>query len=567
MAQPFTDNFDSYSDGDLNGQGGWSGHAAFDIQGTTVQGGSKAVKIIFDAGTKTIAKSGALTADGDWIIYMRVSGLVSDQRWILQLGEGGTLCYTVRFYWDGTLIQSIQGGSWTTITTYSANTWHKIRVQWRSSDKKHNVTIDDSSSSGWVNGAASFTNGIDKLELIQSSDSATESNCFADTISASINAFTQSVTEAIALAENLNKRSEFIRSITDSIVLSEIFSSYRRAIASLTDNLYLKDKKPPEKYALSFDGIDDYIEINDSPSLDIADEITIEAWVKSNVASGSLTKLDRILEKNNSYAFDFNHDAWGKGNFGLNFTVGGFTDLQYLSNLPANTWLHLVATYDGSVMKIYLNGVLDNSVNVSKTIVTNAGNAYIGTYGTTPTGTYNFSGIIDEVRVYNRALSANEVLQHYRGTFANETGLVGLWHFNEGSGNTANDSSASVNNGTITGAVYTYVGDVFFTVRVFFKNFITDIITLQETVSNIVKFKMSFLENINLFETFNKTTRLIMSIVDRIQLAEIFSISTRIWTFLTKNTASWVHQNKSANPTWTNQSKSADPTWDWQDKP
>jgi hypothetical protein len=71
-----------------------------------------------------------------------------------------------------------------------------------------------------------------------------------------------------------------------------------------------------------------------------------------------------------------------------------------------NAWTYLAATYDGTTLRIYVNGSLAQSTNVPGTLVTSNGALRIG--GNSVWGEY-FRGLIDEVRVYNRALSVSEI--------------------------------------------------------------------------------------------------------------------------------------------------------------
>jgi hydrogenase maturation factor HypE len=74
--------------------------------------------------------------------------------------------------------------------------------------------------------------------------------------------------------------------------------------------------------------------------------------------------------------------------------------------LPVQAWTHLAATYDGSALRLYVNGVAVNSTPLSGAMVTSAGPLRIG--GNTIWGDY-FAGVIDEVRVYYRALTPAEI--------------------------------------------------------------------------------------------------------------------------------------------------------------
>jgi len=74
--------------------------------------------------------------------------------------------------------------------------------------------------------------------------------------------------------------------------------------------------------------------------------------------------------------------------------------------IPLNTWTHLASTYDGTTLKIYVNGNLSSTKTVSGAVQSNSNPLRIG--GNYPYGQF-FEGKIDEVRVYNRALSQGEI--------------------------------------------------------------------------------------------------------------------------------------------------------------
>lgn len=80
------------------------------------------------------------------------------------------------------------------------------------------------------------------------------------------------------------------------------------------------------------------------------------------------------------------------------------------SPISLNKWTHVVGTYDGAKLSLYLNGKLVNSFAVTGRINYNHGSLYIG--GDTTNA--NFKGLIDEVCIYERALTAAEVLSNYQ---------------------------------------------------------------------------------------------------------------------------------------------------------
>jgi len=159
--------------------------------------------------------------------------------------------------------------------------------------------------------------------------------------------------------------------------------------------------------ALDFD-TGTYVSIPPSDSLKITDEITIEVWVKSEEdADGS--KVVRILIKDQSYGFqwDSTGEEW-QSTIILKLS-GSWVGVSNPVNLVKDTWYHLVGTYDGQTMKIYVNGELKNSKNITSSIETNDNYVFIGSQAES----YQFKGIIDEVAIYNRALSAEEIQDHY----------------------------------------------------------------------------------------------------------------------------------------------------------
>jgi hypothetical protein len=111
-------------------------------------------------------------------------------------------------------------------------------------------------------------------------------------------------------------------------------------------------------------------------------------------------------------------------------------------------WHHLVAVATDSEVKIYMDGKRLTTTGTLAPIVSTSVNVKIGGWGLT--GNYYFNGEIDEVRVYNRALTEAEVRYHY-----NQGKPVGYWKFDEGSGTAAKDSSGNGNDGTISGATWT----------------------------------------------------------------------------------------------------------------
>jgi hypothetical protein len=200
--------------------------------------------------------------------------------------------------------------------------------------------------------------------------------------------------------------------------------------------------------ALSFDGTNDYVEINDSAALHITNTITIAAWVKRDVPGirhNVMAKHTLSSPYNGLYMVI---DQANLAGFGL--TIGG--TWKQCGGAPVNTgiWYHLAGTYDGTQMKFFVDGNFISSTPASGSLAVNSNNLYIGRAALGFETGYFFDGAIDDVRIYNCALSADEIQQLYNPT-ETDSNLVAWWKFDEDTGNAAVDSAGS-NNGTISGA-------------------------------------------------------------------------------------------------------------------
>jgi hypothetical protein len=154
--------------------------------------------------------------------------------------------------------------------------------------------------------------------------------------------------------------------------------------------------------ALSFNGSNSWVTVPDANSLDLT-RMTLEAWVRPSSLSAWRDVLIKEQTGELVYALYANNPADRPS--GIVY-IGGELKADGTAKLPLNTWTHLATTYDGSTLRLYVNGTQVSSRAVTGSMPASTGALRIG--GDSLWGEY-FNGLIDEVRIYNRALSATEI--------------------------------------------------------------------------------------------------------------------------------------------------------------
>src|SRR4051812_19649231 len=156
--------------------------------------------------------------------------------------------------------------------------------------------------------------------------------------------------------------------------------------------------------ALSFDGTSSWVAIANSTSLNLTTGMTLEAWVNPS-ATGSLWRTTILKEQSGGLAYALYANTDTNRPSGHVYVSSEF-DTRGTAAVALNAWTHLASTYDGTTLRIFVNGVQASSTTVGGNIKTSTGVLRIG--GNSIWGEY-FRGLIDEVRIYNRALSAAEI--------------------------------------------------------------------------------------------------------------------------------------------------------------
>ena len=216
----------------------------------------------------------------------------------------------------------------------------------------------------------------------------------------------------------------------------------------------------PNSSCISFDGVSTYVQINNDANLELDSAMSVEAWIKAT--NWGINPWDNTI---------FCKHSWSQGEQGyvlragsngrLSFNFAGFANgmptswkecISPQNTLLINTWYHVAGTFDGDTIRLYVNGILVADSAFHGTQV--AGTVYQPRIGRLSdpmqSQTRYWHGKIDEVRVWNRALSQAEI-QEKMGTHldpSQETGLVGYWRLNDSTGTSVSDMSGSNDNGT-----------------------------------------------------------------------------------------------------------------------
>jgi Concanavalin A-like lectin/glucanases superfamily/Fibronectin type III domain len=155
--------------------------------------------------------------------------------------------------------------------------------------------------------------------------------------------------------------------------------------------------------ALTFNGTNARVTISNAPSLQLTSAMTLEAWVYPTTVNSAWR--DVIYKGNDNYYLEGTSNNSGRPAAGA--ILGGvYGEVYGATALTANTWAYLAATYDGATMRLYVNGVQVASRAQTGAIATSTNPLQIG--GDSIYGQY-FAGRIDEVRIYNQALSVAQI--------------------------------------------------------------------------------------------------------------------------------------------------------------
>ncbi|MDQ3014705.1 MAG: LamG domain-containing protein [bacterium] len=198
--------------------------------------------------------------------------------------------------------------------------------------------------------------------------------------------------------------------------------------------------------ALSFDGTNEEVTISSGPTLTTT--ATIAGWFYWDTSDADAASLirDNTGSSGTGWIFTYTNGT------GLAFRIGGTTFLTSIVAAPyQNKWTHYAVVKNGSAVTYYLDGILAYSSSGAP----NTANALPWHVMKNGTGGESLKGKADDIRMYNRALSASEVATLYGSSATarkqgNNLGLVGHWSLNDASGATTTDFSGNRNTGVMT---------------------------------------------------------------------------------------------------------------------
>lgn len=224
--------------------------------------------------------------------------------------------------------------------------------------------------------------------------------------------------------------------------------------------------------SLQLSGTTGYVTFGSAPALG-ASAFTLECWLRRDGAgatvstgTGGITAVPLVTkgrgEAESPANLNMNYFLGIDGSTGVltadfeDTATGGNHPVTGVTPLADHTWYHAAATYDGTTWRLYLNGTLDRELAVGAytpeaTSIQHAGLATAMTSTGVASGYFN--GVLDEVRIWNVARSGAEIAANANTQITGaQTGLVGRWALDEGTGTTVNGSAGTTVNGSITGA-------------------------------------------------------------------------------------------------------------------
>ena len=178
MAVTIIDDFNSYSNGNLNGQGGWSGNTAFQVQGTTVQEGAKAIANASGTNDVIITKSIGAYTSGIIGFAFRIdfTGIYAASTALRY--SGTTICFIDYYYQGGpgAIKFQVSGVGVTVLqSSLTIGTWYYGEIELDQANSRLRARLNGGTWTAWV--TKSFTS-INQIQLLKASNGSTANSCY-----------------------------------------------------------------------------------------------------------------------------------------------------------------------------------------------------------------------------------------------------------------------------------------------------------------------------------------------------------------------------------------------------
>jgi hypothetical protein len=214
----------------------------------------------------------------------------------------------------------------------------------------------------------------------------------------------------------------------------------------------LQTVAPYSKYAMSFDGTDDYIDCGNDASFNLTTGLTVSAWVKLTAYQNDKFILAKRWASNS-----FQIATAGGGKSQCSVWIGSTRyDAIGSTVLSADTWYNIVGTFDGSNVKVYVNSTLEDTTPASGNLATTTDIVSIAKG--LNNNSYNFNGSISNVSIWNAALTSAQVTEVYNQGLPSNlnsnsaySNLVSWWQLGENSSFDGNDWICADEKGTNNG--------------------------------------------------------------------------------------------------------------------
>jgi len=205
----------------------------------------------------------------------------------------------------------------------------------------------------------------------------------------------------------------------------------------------------PMGCGLDFDGADDVVTCGNSSSFTLTTSWSISLWARMDTTPDN----SFFVWKVNTYGMGYGLTGFGVGGLSARFAFSVYDQgtswhtVSSQASAVAGQWYHLVGTFDGAALSIYVNGQLSASTGYSGLVFVNSNQFTIGTNVNHP-----LDGALDEIGIWDTSLTLPEIQALYNNGFGQEIepGLHtrAIYHLNEGVGQTTADASGNNNTGT-----------------------------------------------------------------------------------------------------------------------